>query len=242
MLITGLSLDQFREIVNRISASTYDGNVIVEANAYELSPTRFRARLRCNTGRGAGARTTRSGRHMPIACWHAYRDVLAAVFLDYPNARVQAGNSFSVVYRGAEDFAVKYPGTGRENIGSMMEPVTMPELCECEHEEAYTEIRPDPATVALIRQLNRYTSADCGVRDCDCHLLYAAAESEGTLDAESEGTLDAESGGRTYAGRLDTQPYDSNCGSSQTAPDTDKLLAKISSLIDGDPWTPPAHP
>lgn len=153
MLVTGLSLDKFREIVETVSTSNYGGNVIVDSYTVELSGNRFRAKLRTVTGRGPGARTTWRGAHYPIACWHAYRDVLAGIFRVNPDARVEAGNSFHVVYRGAASFAEQYPGTGRANIGSKMEPVTMPELCDCVHEEAYTELEPDPESVALVYRL-----------------------------------------------------------------------------------------
>jgi hypothetical protein len=50
-------------------------------------------------------------------------------------------------------------------------------------------------------------------------------------------------GGRTYTGQLTTTPYEtSDSYEPQGAPDTNALLDKISSLIDGDPWTPLAHP
>jgi hypothetical protein len=153
MLVTGMSLDQFREIVETVSTDNYGGNVILHPDYREYSGTRFRARIRTVTGRGPGARRTWRGAHYPVACWHAYRDVLAWIFRMNPDARVEAGNSFHVVYRGAASFAEQYPGTGRVNIGSKMEPVTMPELCDCTHEEAYTQIEPDPAAVALISRL-----------------------------------------------------------------------------------------
>jgi hypothetical protein len=227
VLVTGLSLTQFRDIVREVSESRYEGNVIVQADAYELSGNRFRGRLRCTTGRGAGARTSWRGAHYPIACWHAYRDVLAEVFRQFPDARVQSGYHFSVVYRGADDFAAKYPQTGRKNIGSQMEPVTMPELCGCEHNEPYAVIEPDPAAVALMNRLNGYPA--CGLDGCDCG------------DIPGTGRLDAESGGRTYAGRLDTAPYETSDGDPQGPPDTDSLLDRISCLLNGDPWNP-AHP
>jgi hypothetical protein len=155
---------------------------------------------------------------MPTACWHAYRDVLAELFRQFPNARVQSGNSFSVVYRGAADFAVKYPQTGRENIGSQMQPITMPELCDCEHEEEYTVIEPDPAVLALINRMD-----------------FGYAQSQNEQENADE------PGGQTYAGRLETQVHEYADGTPQGTPNAAALLDEISSLIDGDPWMP-SHP
>lgn len=128
MQITGLSLAQFTEIVDHVSANNYEGNLIVNSDAHSLSDTRFTARLRVKSSRGAGARMSWSGRHIPAACWHAYRDVLQAMFYAYPDARARTAMA---VYRGLDGFQELYPETAYKNIGSQMFPAYMPELCEC---------------------------------------------------------------------------------------------------------------
>lgn len=128
MQVTGLSLEDFERIVKEISAVCYDGNVIVEQEAHAQSPRRFTARLRTKSSRGSGARMSWSGRHIPAACWHAYRDVLEALFEEYPQARVRTAMA---VYKGKEGFRANYPYTAYKNIGSMMQPAYMPDLCEC---------------------------------------------------------------------------------------------------------------
>lgn len=133
MLVTGLPLDKFREITDRVSAEKYSGNVVVHHDAHPLSGNRFRGRLWVQSSRGPGARRSWSGRRMPAACWHAYRDVLMAVFDEYPNARVQTGMA---TYRGRDGFMSAYPGTAYTNVGSMMQPAYMPDLCECEPRSA----------------------------------------------------------------------------------------------------------
>ena len=227
MLVTGLSLDQFRELVETVSTDNYDGNVIVQQDAYALSKNRFRAQIRCKSGRGSGARTTTSGRHMPIACWHAYRDVIAWIFRMNPNARVQTSLA---IYRGSDDFQVKYLPTGRVNVGSMVEPVTMPELCQCEHEEAYAVIEPYDWDTQITAYSELYEQEWAPNDDPD-----------EIPEARSEAEIDAEGGGRRYTGRLTTYPAESTYieGDTQGAPDD--LLDRISVLIDGDPWNP-AHP
>jgi hypothetical protein len=68
------------------------------------------------------------GRRIPAACWHAYRDVLAALFDQCPAARVRTALA---VYRGREGFERHYPATAYVNVGSQMQPAHMPELCDC---------------------------------------------------------------------------------------------------------------
>jgi hypothetical protein len=85
------------------------------------------ARLDVRDSHGPGARTSASGRHGPYACWHAYRDVLGACFWVNPEAVIRTARA---VYRGRDGFTRDYPATGRVNVGSQVQPVTMPELCD----------------------------------------------------------------------------------------------------------------
>lgn len=66
---------------------------------------------------------------MPAACWHAYRDVMLAVFAINPDARIYTGLA---KYRGLAGFLDHFPATAGENIGSMVQPAYMPELCDCD--------------------------------------------------------------------------------------------------------------
>lgn len=125
MLVTGLSLETFRDIVTYVSNRDYNGNVIVQRDAYEMSPNRFRARLRVTDSHEHGARMSWSGRHMPAASWEAYRDVLQVLFDKYPNARVQTAHA---VYRGREGFERDYPETAWVNVGSLFQPAYLREL------------------------------------------------------------------------------------------------------------------
>lgn len=132
MEIKGVTLDDFRTIVQMVSNTRYSGNVeIYERDAKDLHGVRaprIRARLSTKDSRGPGARRSWNGRHMRAACWHAYRDVLAELFRLYPDAVVKTGMS---KYEGRAGFLANYPATGRQNIGSAFQPATMPELCDC---------------------------------------------------------------------------------------------------------------
>jgi hypothetical protein len=131
MRISGAGLDDFTQITRQIS-QLYDGNLTVCQNAHELPYARRPqcvARLAVVKSTGPGARRSSTGRRMPCACWHAYRDVLSAVFDAFPDAVIRTSMA---VYRGHAGFTETYPETAYQNIGSELYPVTMPQLCECD--------------------------------------------------------------------------------------------------------------
>lgn len=138
MQITGITPDQFTQIVARVGSRDYEHNLDPQITSVQ-SPTRFRARVVCyesganlkhlNGMSAAGARKSWTGRRLTAACWHAYRDVMLGIFEVNPNARVYTAMA---KYVGLDGFQANYPRTADQNIGSMMTPAYMPELCECE--------------------------------------------------------------------------------------------------------------
>ncbi|MEV1083466.1 hypothetical protein AB0I98_35500 [Streptomyces sp. NPDC050211] len=126
MNITGVPLADFYAITDDVSRRAYDGNVAVAPDAHNARGNSITARLRVRDGRGAGARTAASGRHGPYACWHAYRDVLWTVFSAYPDARARTALE---TYQGISGFERDFPATRYRNIGSVMYPAYMPDLC-----------------------------------------------------------------------------------------------------------------
>jgi hypothetical protein len=128
----------------------YSGNLIGEwqarANAQPTmlndAGTRWRSRIIVADSRGPGARRSASGRRGPYACWHAFRDVFAEVFRVYPDAKI----STSMATYTAGNWEDTYPATGTRNVGSMMEPRTMPQLCDC------TDAGPAPAGAVVLRK------------------------------------------------------------------------------------------
>lgn len=139
MIVTGITTEQFNEIVAKLNATTYGGNLNTEIGRI-YSPTRFAGRVtvresgarlfpKDKSRTAPGARRSWSGRRIAAACWHAYRDVLAGVFEVNPDARVRTAMA---KYIGREGFLANYPETANQNIGSMASPAYMPELCDCE--------------------------------------------------------------------------------------------------------------
>jgi hypothetical protein len=126
MQITGLSLEDFEWVTSLVNRH-YGDNLVVHRDGHDTKRG-CTARLAVNDSRGRGARRAASGRRGPYACWHAYRDVLKALFLLYPHATVSTGLAR---YRHQEGFRELYPRTASMNIGSMVQPRYMPDLCEC---------------------------------------------------------------------------------------------------------------
>lgn len=138
MLITGVSLEEFTKLVEQVGQQ-YGDNLAVERYAQDLHGVkrpRIRARVVAkHSGYGThgdncapGARRSWAGRRMAVACWHAHRDVLTRLFETHPDAVVITAMAR---YVGKAGFENSYPGTAYTNIGSMMNPAYMPELCDC---------------------------------------------------------------------------------------------------------------
>ncbi len=116
-------------IIAKVSAAGYDGNVKAhdDAHAYRHGMG-YAGRIDVSDSRGPGARRSWSGRRMPAACWHAFRDVFAAVVDADPAAVIVTAIAR---YDGRDSFEATYPDTAHHNVGSMAAPAYMPDLCDC---------------------------------------------------------------------------------------------------------------
>lgn len=127
MELIGITIDQFKSAVALVTAE-YGGNLEIHDDAKAVSSRSCRGRVVVKDSRGAGARRSWSGRHGKWACWHAYRDVLVELFETNPDARIRTALT---VYNGRDDFEASYPATAYKNVGSMIQPAYMDELCDC---------------------------------------------------------------------------------------------------------------
>jgi len=128
MQISGVNRTTFESVVQRVSERNYNGN-IAYAHTSDQSDTRFRGRIVAKASRGAGTRRSWSGRRGPWACWHVTRDVLTEFFNENPDAKVTTSMA---KYIGKAGFLSEYPATAYINIGSMVSPAYMDELCDCD--------------------------------------------------------------------------------------------------------------
>jgi hypothetical protein len=134
MQIKGIKADVFTAIVNHVSTNVYDGNVCPDywrtgklPTPLNQAGTRYLARVVVKSSRGAGARRSASGRRMPVACWHVFRDVVRATLTAHPGVEFRT----RLAHYTSVNFETSYPATGQGNVGSMVDPVTLPELCDC---------------------------------------------------------------------------------------------------------------
>lgn len=133
MTIKGITPSQFHSLVEEVSSSLYQDNLKVK-NCSPLSSNRIRATVTVKSSKGRGARLSYPNsqgkqHHLAAACWHAYRDVLSRLFQFNPEASVRTAHA---IYKGREDFLLKFEATGKHNIGSEMFPLYYREACSCE--------------------------------------------------------------------------------------------------------------
>jgi hypothetical protein len=136
--VYGASQADVESIVRRVSAESYEGNLVVKDsrdNSNSRGPrATFTMRVRDSAGPGASTgrspgRGPNGRRRTTGACWHTHWDVLAELFRQFPQARVTTALA---TYTGAtfHDAAL---ATRDRNVGSMMDPVTISTMCACEH-------------------------------------------------------------------------------------------------------------
>lgn len=138
MLVYGIDSATVGSVIREVSAESYAGNL--ESNRCDSAgrdrkgnpKTRFTIRVRSSfePGHRLGLQTNANGdrRRMPAACWHVYRDVLAALLSVNPDARLVSAQGD---YHGARAFLESFEATGDSNIGSRMEPLAYRNACEC---------------------------------------------------------------------------------------------------------------
>ena len=122
------------DCIVRFTGAQYADNLACEAEWAGGARMRFKVRatsgVPCPDSGNAvpGSRRSSSGRRGPWACWHAFRDVLAAVLLQDPDAVIRTGVT---TYRGAVDFLDNYEETGWRNAGGMFASRDLREACDC---------------------------------------------------------------------------------------------------------------
>lgn len=123
----GVTHTRVKEIISAVGEN-YDGNIVVHQDSKPLGVNDygFRGRVVARKSRTHGARESWSGRATVAACWHAYRDAIRAVLTEFPHAVVTTSLAR---YEGLAGFEAQYPRTADKNIGSMVQPAYMPDLC-----------------------------------------------------------------------------------------------------------------
>ena len=127
MIVSGVTAQDIRDVVAKLNATDYDGNVVIERlDTLNQKGTRHTLKLGTADSRKHGSRRAGSGRHGKWLCWHGFRDVVRAIMAVNPDAKVR---SAAAVYDGSVGFERVYPSTAERNIGSLYQPAYMPDMC-----------------------------------------------------------------------------------------------------------------
>jgi hypothetical protein len=146
---TQLGYGEVCAIIRRVSADSYGGNVKPhnDSRALYSGGRGYAGRIDTVSSREAGARRSWSGRRTPAACWHAFRDIFRAILAEDTSAVIVTSMAryygkdhkriVTYVKGGglSGEFEETYPHTANVNVGSMMSPAYMTELCDCEDYE-----------------------------------------------------------------------------------------------------------
>ena len=80
-----------------------------------------------------------SRKKVNAVCWHGYRDFLIELYnISENNLRVVTAQA---TYNNKEDFYSTYSETGKNNIGSMVDPLPYEEACNCKPKAVTVSIK-----------------------------------------------------------------------------------------------------
>lgn len=147
MYITRVPPEDFKRIVELVSTACYEGNVEVD-DLTDLKGVRYprmNVTLRtkeCKRGKyGLAPGARRIGvntyysrvKRWPKPCWHAMRDVLGTMFVNYPEAVCRTALAD---YRGRDGFLRCYPDTywGPQKQG-MYQLADIGSACDCHDDD-----------------------------------------------------------------------------------------------------------
>ena len=127
MIVKGLTPAQIQGLIRSRSHDEWGSNIV-----FNRAPEQYRGSvrftLRCESSRGPGHRRGFQGRHMAAACFHAYTDMIKEI--------VKAGGRVKGVgfdgWITEDNIGEAYDAAGRRNIGSMIEPLSYQEACDCD--------------------------------------------------------------------------------------------------------------
>ena len=121
--VTENEMYQALELINK----KYDNNILFKSGPARKSKNQITATLTVNSTKdGAlGYRRGHTGRKLAAACWHVHGDFFDALIDINPAAVIITGMNRKQVIN-------KYGGNWQDvNIGSMMQPMSYSEACDC---------------------------------------------------------------------------------------------------------------
>lgn len=155
LITTNLPADDIRAIVDTVGDDAYAGNLAVTGDGIRTTVRRdgrydHRMALTTRDSSQPGARRSWSGRRSRATCWHAFRDMFAVIMTRDPAAVIRTGMA---TYRGADSFLELFPATADANVGSMVQPAILADLCDCEADGGRDDISSElPDYVAQLER------------------------------------------------------------------------------------------
>lgn len=125
MIIKNVTGTQMEQAMNKTNM-TYNNNV--QFNRYNVGANKINFTLRVKSSSGKGARRSFNGRKLVACCFHGHYEFMRCIFDIAPNAVI---SSCKATYKGKEDFKNKFQSVGYDNCGSMMNPLSYGDACDC---------------------------------------------------------------------------------------------------------------
>ena len=126
MIFKNVTESEMHQAIDKINKK-YDNNIRFKSGPARKSKNQITATLTVNsTQDGAlGYRRSHTGRKIAAACWHVHGDFFDALIDINPAAVIITGMNRKQVIN-------KYGGNWQDvNIGSMMQPMSYSEACDC---------------------------------------------------------------------------------------------------------------
>ena len=117
MIIRGLLEQQLTECAENVGVNLY--NIRKSGRGF-----RFQLKLKGEEYR----RYSNSGRKVAAVCWHGHRDFFREVYDINSQATII---TMLARYENSEHFEQIYPTTGNTNIGSIFNPLSIQNACQC---------------------------------------------------------------------------------------------------------------
>ena len=154
MIIDGIEEHDLRAALD-VANYAYRGNLRFREEPELLSDDclRWRVRLGVKDKRGPGCKRrvslscyipllrNKNSRDFSLACYHAHRDFLYAVFEREPSARVVTRLA---AYEGLASFEATYWKVGKANVDLYFGPRLLEDYCGCSKRPQIEAMRPDP--------------------------------------------------------------------------------------------------
>ncbi len=160
MLIKNTNITELTEALVRVNEK-YEGNVrFNDIKPINQADTRFKMTLRVVSSKGPGHKLSQRAwkdkqRRLVAACWHVHGDYFDCLFDINPKVEIRTGG---FIYKSKRD------NWEDIQVGSMMFPAYMSDLCECGNEEDFGRLIKKNLQEAEVKTINQKDLSALGNR------------------------------------------------------------------------------